>query len=73
MFTRKYQEDLLPQERVANKAFTIVWVGTKEVDHRKVVSPKLCSIKTEGLRRIHPAGVIRDEGHAVLCVPGGGL
>ena len=62
MFTGKDQKDLLPQERVADKAFAVVGVRTEEVDHCEVVSPKLGGAEAKGLCSCQPAGRVEVQG-----------
>ena len=50
------KENLLPQERVAHKAFAVVGIRGKEVDHGKVISPKLGDAEAQGLYNRQPLG-----------------
>ena len=52
--SREDEQNLLPQERVANKAFAVVGIRREEVDHCKVISPKLGSAEAKGLCRRQP-------------------
>ena len=52
----KDKENLLPQERVAHKAFAVVGIRGEEADHCKVISPKLSDAEAKGLCNRQPVG-----------------
>ena len=56
MLTGKDEKNFLPQERVADKAFAVVGIRGEEVDHCKVISPKLGGAEAKGLCSSQPAG-----------------
>ena len=73
MFTGKAQKNLLPQERVEDKAFAVVGVRTEEVDHSEVISPKLGGAEAKGLCSSQPAGRGKVRGYVVLSTAQRGL